>query len=82
MVSAPQIEMRNLFVLIMLTASTIGASAQWNNCSDARKTMLKAQECGLTYFSQFHLWDVRATNIHSSQYQDKTGEIVLDFLHC
>lgn len=80
--------MRRFLFFFLLVSLSIGASAQWNNWSNAktvRKTMLKAQSEGMTYFSQFHLWNVRSKNIHSSQYHEKTGEVLyvyaLDFYY-
>lgn len=80
--------MKRFLLFILLVSLSIGSSAQWNNWSNAKtikKTMLKAQDEGMTYFSQFHLWDVRAKNIHTSQYHAKTGEVLyvyaLDFYY-
>lgn len=80
--------MRRILLILLFVSLSIGASAQWNNWSNAktvRKTMLKAQEQGLTYFSQFHLWDVRSNNIHSSKFHENTGEVLyiysLDFYY-
>lgn len=80
--------MKRFLLLILLVSLSVGASAQWNNWSNAktvRKVMLKAQEQGFTYFSQFHLWDVRAKNIHSSKFHEQTGEVLyvysLDFYY-
>lgn len=87
-VPTSEIEMRKFILLFLFVSISMDASAQWNNWSNAktaRKTMLKAQEQGLTYFSQFHLWDVRAKNIHTSQYHEKTDEVLyiyaLDFYY-
>lgn len=87
-VSASKIEMRKFLLLILFVSLPISVFSQWNNWCNAktvRKTMLIAQNEGVAYFSQFHLWDVRADNIHTSQYHKKTGEVLyiysLDFYY-
>ena len=52
-------------------------SIQWNSWTDvksARSLLLRAQNLGKSYFSQFHVYDVRSKNISSSQYREQTGE--------
>ncbi len=64
------------FLLFICLVSNV--FAQWNDWTDAgavRKLLLKAQEEKKTYFSQFHLYDVRNDkNIYTSKYKDRTNE--------
>lgn len=63
--------------------------AQWNdwaNAAGVRSKLLKAQNEGKIYFSQFHLYNGRGENgNYTSKYQEKTGEILyiygLDFYY-
>lgn len=57
----------------------------WKDANSVRKLLLQAQESGKSYFSQFHLYDVRSKNIQSSKYLIQTGEVpyiyALDFYY-
>lgn len=80
-----------LFIIIFpfLNFCTVARSKKkWNEWSDARSVLCKLREsteCGLSYFSQFHVYDVRGKNIHSSKFREQTGEIpyiyALDFYY-
>ena len=79
---------RMLSLILFFCVFSLEGLAQWNNWSNVktvRRMMNKAQNEGKTFFSQFHLWNVRAKNIHSSQYHAKTGEVLyvysLDFYY-
>lgn len=50
---------------------------QWNSWTDAKSAkslLLRAQNLGKSYFSQFHVYDIRSKNIYSSHYRKQTGE--------
>lgn len=57
----------------------------WTDANSVKKLLLQAQIYGMSYFSQFHLFDVRSMNIHSSKYLVQTGEVpyiyALDFYY-
>lgn len=68
-----------------LTVGTLDQWNNWHNANTVKETILKAQCEKLTYISQFHLWDVRSKNIHSSKFHVHTGEVLyiysLDFYY-
>lgn len=55
--------------------------AQWNGWSDAasvRELLIKAQDEGKSYFSQFHVYDARSKDgVFTSKYKRSTGEDLL-----
>ena len=80
--------MRRTVILLLTLFISIAASAQWNNWKDSESVkdlFHLAQKSGKSYFSQFHLYDVREKDIHSSKYREKTGEVpyiyALDFYY-
>lgn len=69
--------MKVLIIFILYCISTISSFGQLNDWKDAKsvsKCILQAQEVGKSYFSQFHEYDVRGNDIHTSIYRDHTGE--------
>lgn len=62
--------------IIIFFFQVFSAFAQWNSWNNAESVtqlMHRAQEEGLTYFSQYHLWNVRAEITQPSIYYEKTG---------
>lgn len=69
--------MFKLISLIILILISIPSCAKWNDWTDAssvRESLLRAQNQGKSYFSQFHEYNVRGDDIHSSVYKEKTDE--------
>jgi hypothetical protein len=81
--------MKKIISLLYLIASIAYTQSPWNDWIDAntvKENLKKAQQSHKSFFSQFHLYDARSkSNIHSSNYYEKTGEIpfiyALDFYY-
>lgn len=80
--------MSRILLLSLALFSCIPVLAQWNSWKDAasvKESLHIAQDSGKSYFSQFHVYDVRGNDIHSSKYRQKTGEVpyiyALDFYY-
>lgn len=63
---------------ILLVFLWLSAYTQWNDWKDAesvKKLLLKAQDAGKSYFSQFDEYNVRGKDINMSKYKEQTREI-------
>jgi len=58
---------------------------EWLDANSVCSNLKVAQSHGLSYFSQFHVYDVRGKDIHSSKFRAQTNEIpyiyALDFYY-
>ena len=80
--------MKKAFLLFLFVITNVVSFAQWNNWTDAssvKRNLLLAQSKGKTYFSQYHLYNVREKDIFSSKFKKQTGESLyiygLDFYY-
>lgn len=73
--------MTRLFLFILCFLLFQGAFAQWNGWVDAASVwdlLIKAQNEGKSYFSQFHVYDARSKDdVYTSKYKRSTGEDLL-----
>ena len=73
--------MTRLFLFILCFLLFQGAFAQWNGWVDAASVwdlLIKAQNEGKSYFSQFHVYDARSKDdVYTSKYKRSTGENLL-----
>lgn len=80
--------MKKCLILFLLMLISCSSFAQWNNWKSAksvRKSINKAQNEGKSYFSQFHVYDVRGKDISTSDFRKQTDEVLyiyaLDFYY-
>ena len=67
--------MKKAFLLFLFVITNVVSFAQWNNWTDAnsvKRNLLLAQSKGKTYFSQYHLYNVREKDIWTPLRVQKT----------